>query len=64
MAEIRVEHKQGRSAWPWIVGIIVLALLAWAMFGRKHQPQTSSAIRATPSTTAMMHAEQLPYRAA
>ena len=36
MAEIKVEQK-GPSIWPWIVGLIVLALLIWAlmeMFGR------------------------------
>ncbi len=36
MADINVERK-GPSIWPWIVGLIVLALLIWAlmeMFGR------------------------------
>jgi hypothetical protein len=36
VADINVERK-GPSIWPWIVGLIVLALLIWAlveMFGR------------------------------
>ena len=36
MAEINVERK-GPSVWPWVVGLLVIALLAWAlieMFGR------------------------------
>lgn len=36
MADINVERK-GPSIWPWVVGLIVLALLIWAlveMFGR------------------------------
>jgi hypothetical protein len=36
LADINVERK-GPSIWPWIVGLIVLALLIWAlveMFGR------------------------------
>lgn len=30
MADLRVERK-GPSIWPWIVGLIVLALLIWAL---------------------------------
>jgi hypothetical protein len=36
MADINVERKQ-RSIWPWIVGLLVLALLIWllaSMFNR------------------------------
>ncbi len=36
MADINVERK-GPSIWPWIIGLIVLALVIWAlaeMFGR------------------------------
>ncbi len=32
MAEIRVERK-GRSIWPWIVGLVVLAVLVWLAIG-------------------------------
>lgn len=28
MADINVERKQ-RSIWPWIIGLLVLALLIW-----------------------------------
>jgi hypothetical protein len=40
VADINVERK-GPSIWPWIVGLIVLALLIWAlveMFGRDDVP--------------------------
>ena len=30
MAEISVERK-GPKIWPWIIGLIVLALLIWAL---------------------------------
>jgi hypothetical protein len=30
MADINVERKQ-RSIWPWIVGLLVLALLIWLL---------------------------------
>jgi hypothetical protein len=42
VADINVERK-GPSIWPWIVGLIVLALLIWAlveMFGRDDTPTT------------------------
>lgn len=41
MAEINVERK-GPSIWPWVVGLLVVALLAWAlieMFGRGEMRQ-------------------------
>lgn len=32
MAEIRVERKR-TNIWPWIIGLIVLGLLIWALTG-------------------------------
>lgn len=32
MAEINVERKRP-SVWPWIIGLLVLALLIWALVG-------------------------------
>lgn len=49
MADIQVERK-GPSIWPWIVGLLVVALLAWAlieMFGREdlpHQPVVADTV--------------------
>jgi len=40
VADINVERK-GPSIWPWIIGLIVLALLIWAlveMFGADREP--------------------------
>ncbi len=31
MAEIRIERKPGPSLWPWVIGLVVLALLIWAI---------------------------------
>ena len=32
MADINVERK-GTSIWPWIIGLLVAALLIWALTG-------------------------------
>jgi hypothetical protein len=40
VADINVERK-GPSIWPWVIGLVVLALLIWAlveMFGDRTQP--------------------------
>lgn len=31
MAEIRIERRRGPSLWPWVIGLVVLALLVWAI---------------------------------
>lgn len=31
MADINVERREGANIWPWIIGLIVLALLIWAL---------------------------------
>lgn len=56
MADINVERK-GPSIWPWIVGLIVLALLIWAlveMFGRD-----DDATRVLPVDTADVYRDTI-----
>lgn len=31
MADINVERREGANIWPWIIGLIVLGLLVWAL---------------------------------
>lgn len=41
MADINVERR-GPTIWPWVVGLLVLALLVWVlveMFGRSGEPR-------------------------
>jgi len=32
MAEIEIQRKQGASPWAWLLGLIVLGLIAWAVW--------------------------------
>lgn len=45
MADINVERK-GPSIWPWIIGLIILALLIWWFVSRSGGER-----RAVPATT-------------
>jgi hypothetical protein len=41
MADIDIVRKR-TSLWPWIVGLIVLALLAWVLLGLFGAPGTTT----------------------
>ena len=32
MAEIHIERKRTTNIWPWIIGLILAALLVWALY--------------------------------
>jgi hypothetical protein len=49
MAEINLERKRGPSAWVWIIGLIVLAIILWAIFGHS---RTRTASRSTADVVA------------
>ncbi|HEX7243756.1 MAG TPA: hypothetical protein VF263_25940 [Longimicrobiaceae bacterium] len=56
MADINVERKQ-RSIWPWLLGLIVLALLVWllaSMFNRDDdvEERETTTVESTTTTTA------------
>jgi hypothetical protein len=42
MAEINLERKRGPSAWVWIIGLIVLAIILWALFFRHSESRAAS----------------------
>jgi hypothetical protein len=57
MADIDVERKTGPGIWPWILGLVVLALLAWLIFsmmGRDDRPAavTTDTVAPEPAPTA------------
>lgn len=43
MAEIRVEHKKRLNAWIWLLGLVLLALAAWAALEMKDNDRPDSA---------------------
>ncbi|HEU4643210.1 MAG TPA: hypothetical protein VFS44_12220 [Gemmatimonadaceae bacterium] len=48
MAEIPVQPKRGAGPWVWLVALIVLAIILWFIFGRRHTATTTTG-RATPA---------------
>jgi hypothetical protein len=42
MAEINLERKRGPSAWVWIIALIVLAIILWALFFRHSESRAAS----------------------
>jgi hypothetical protein len=49
VADINVERK-GPSIWPWVVGLIVLALLIWALIEMFGRDDTVTHVPVTPDT--------------
>jgi hypothetical protein len=56
MAEIRVERKPRRSVWPWILGLVVAALLVWALVATMNNNHRSEARLQQSSLTSMTFA--------
>gem|GEM_PF-1771412 len=61
MADIDVERKSGPVLWPWILGLLLLAVLAWliySMMGRDDRPAAVTtdtvATQPAPTETAML----------
>ncbi len=50
MAEIRIERKRGPSLWPWLIGLVVLALLIWAIAELVNTDRDNKTMAAADST--------------
>lgn len=59
MADIPIERKDHRSIWPWIIGIIVLLLILWFLFGR-HRNGNAAMTTGADTTTMMAPAATAP----
>ena len=49
MAEIRIERKRGPAPWPWLIGLLVLALLIWAIAGLVNTDRDNETMAAADS---------------
>ena len=44
MADINLEKKGRSGIWGWVIALIILLIILWAIFGNRSQPaRTSSA---------------------
>jgi hypothetical protein len=56
MADIDVERKSGIPVWPWLLALLVLALLAWLLLGRTDRDRVVTPVVDDP----MPAAEPMP----
>ena len=63
MAEIRVERKEGRGIWPWVLGILAALLVLWYLFGRNNDSETAGAIGPNSPTAQGPIADEPPSAA-
>lgn len=57
MADIDIQKKQGPGMWPWIVGVLVLAVVVWGVLEMTGNGRTAAD---GPDMTAPPAAEQAP----
>jgi LPXTG-motif cell wall-anchored protein len=51
VAEIPIKHRERRSPWPMLIGLIALVLVLGFLFGRKRVDRAGLAADTTSSTT-------------
>jgi hypothetical protein len=62
VAEIRVEKKK-TNIWPWIIGLILLALVAWGITQAMDNDRDDT-VNTAPQTGAAIYLNTLDVRAA
>lgn len=56
MAEIRVERKRKASIWPWILGLIVAALLVWGLTQARDNDRDTQEVQDTAQLSSLLEA--------
>ena len=57
MADINLEKKGRSGAWGWIIALIILLIILWAIFGNRSQPaRTTTSSLDTHTTVASIAA--------
>jgi ABC-type transporter Mla subunit MlaD len=60
MADIPIQQKEGRSILPWIIGLIVLAVLLWFLFMRRTPAVTAPGVTDTTTTMTTPRTDSVP----
>lgn len=64
MADINLEKKRRSGVWGWVIALIVLLIILWAIFGNRTEPARTSSVGVAASTVAMaLAAPQAPWLA-
>ena len=63
MAEIKIERKKNNSAWIWLIVLVLLALIAWAVYEFVIDKNEVETIEEVP-VTGMVIQENLQYQVA
>jgi hypothetical protein len=61
MAEINIERKT-KPVWPWLLLVLVIALLAWALYQFTNEPDDDIDAEEVPATGLVMPAPPQPLR--
>lgn len=56
MAEIRVERKRKASIWPWILGLVVAALLVWGLTQARDNDRDGQETQDTAQISSLLEA--------
>ena len=63
MADIPIQQKEGHSIWPWIIGLIVLAVLLWFLFMRRTPATAAPGVTDTTSAMTTPRTDSTPVAA-
>lgn len=61
MADINLEKKGRSGVWGWIIALIILLIILWAIFGNRSEPaRTTSGIDTQTTVASIARSPGLP----
>lgn len=60
MAEIPVQPKRGVPVWVWIVALIIIAIILWAIFGHHSSPPAATSLANPAHAAPLLARHALP----
>lgn len=62
MADINLEKKGRSGIWGWVIALIILLIILWAIFGNRSEPaRTTSSIDANTTVASIATGHALPH---